>query len=193
MNAPPGKTFQSSPGNIITLSSTGALTSGDSECCFWSVWGVKSGYLDKQRDFWAPAETRFQKPLWAAWYDHWSLPSTLHHPSHRRPLSRIECHPEEQKREEMRHTGKTHTSHRDERTYVQCVCGEADLRHLHVERALVVAQSALMGRERACQLSVPPGFLTHLLPSFLSHPGSDVDVITETKRTTGGRQAFPFL
>lgn len=42
-------------------------------------------------------------------------------------------------------------SRKDERTYVQRVCGEANLRHLHVERALVVAQSAYTWRETAGQ------------------------------------------
>ncbi|KAF3839711.1 hypothetical protein F7725_018428 [Dissostichus mawsoni] len=34
-------------------------------------------------------------------------------------------------------------------TYIQSVCGEADLRHLHVERALVIAQSACRRTETA--------------------------------------------
>ncbi len=54
----------------------------------------------------------------------------------------------------MRHTGKTHALHTKVNsywTYIQRVCGEADLRHLHVERALVVAQRAYKWTETASQ------------------------------------------
>lgn len=48
----------------------------------------------------------------------------------------------------IRHTGALSVCvrapfiHTHEQTHVQCVCGEADLRHLHVEGALVVTKSA---------------------------------------------------
>lgn len=145
--------------------------------------GVIGGYLNKQHDFWAPVETRFQKPLWAAWCVRWSLPSTLHRPSHRRPPSQTECHPGEWRGTWMRHTGKTralHTNTNSYQTYVQCVCGEADLRHLHVERALIVAQRAYKWTEAASHYSPSSCCFTHLLPSFLSLWGSDLDGIIST-------------
>lgn len=49
----------------------------------------------------------------------------------------------------MRQAEENHifTSHYGEHTYIQRVYGEANLRHLHVEGALIVSQSAYKQRE----------------------------------------------
>lgn len=139
------------------------------------------GYLNKQHDFWVPVETRFQKPLWAAWCVRWSLPSTRHHPSHRRPPSRIGCHPEEQRRAQMRHAEVKH---------MRFTQRWRDLRPVCVWR--IRSETSPCGTSSRCspeclqvetesQSSPPSCFFTHLLPSFLSLSGSDLDEITDTR------------
>lgn len=84
--------------------------------------GVIFVYLNKQHDFSVPVETRFQKPLWVARCVRSSLPLTLHHPSHRRPPSQTECHPEEQRRAQMRPTEVKHMHFTERRRDVHPVC-----------------------------------------------------------------------
>ena len=70
---------------------------------------------------------------------------------------------------------ETCTSHMDMNsswTYIQSVCGEADLRHLHVERALVIAQSACRRTETAGQYSY--SHVSLHISSLPSSPSQDL-------------------
>lgn len=78
------------------------------------------------------------------------------------------------------HVKALHTKMNGYWTYIQRVRGEADLRHLHVERALVVAQCAYKWTETDSQYSLSSCFFSHLLPSFLCLLGSDLDGIIST-------------
>lgn len=79
--------------------------------------------------------------------------------------------------------------------YVQCVCGEADLRHLHVEGALVVAQSACGWTETGQRSDfLLPYFLPSIHPSCRSQCliwKASVD-LSLTLQTTGSVPTLSF-